>query len=84
LKKIGPNPPDCHQIWIKDIEKGACYYYILEIQLANSTKSLWSKPRKIECGRETRAPVLSIKYADSYYRDKLSTMAYHLIKIRDK
>jgi hypothetical protein len=83
LNKIGPNSSECHQIWIKDIAKGV-YYYVLEIQLANSTQSLFSKPRKIECGRETQAPILSYKYADSHYRDKLSNMTYQLIKIRDK
>jgi hypothetical protein len=82
LNQIGPNSPECHQVWIKDVSKGV-YFYVLEIKLANSTKSLCLKPKKIECGRDTRAPILTYNYADSHYQEKLSNMAYHLIKIRD-
>jgi hypothetical protein len=56
----------------------------LEIKLANSKKSICSKPRKIEFGRELKAPILTCNYADSNYHEKLTNMAYHLIKIRDK
>jgi len=60
------------------------YHYILEIKLANSNKSIHSKPMKIECGRESQAPILTCDYIDLYNRKQLIHMTYHLINIRDK
>lgn len=40
--------------------------------------------KKIECGRETKAPILHYQFTDSYFRDKLIEMAFQLIKLRDK
>jgi len=60
------------------------YYYILEIKLANSKKSMCLKPKLVECGRDSVAPVLTYTYANYEQREQLSHMAYKLIKIRDK
>jgi hypothetical protein len=83
LKRIGPTSAECRQILIKDLTKGV-YFYILEIKLANSNKSLYSKSTKIECGRESSAPTLLCDFADLNNRKQLVIMAYHLINIRDK
>ena len=83
MSDIGPNPPECRQVWIKDVSKGI-YFYVLEIKLANSNRSQSSQMRKIECGRETKAPVLTYHFTDSYYREKLFNAAFQLIKLRDK
>jgi len=83
LNKIGPNPAECRQVWIKDVEKGV-YIYVLEIKLVNSRRSIRSRPMKIECGRESRLPILTYNYADSNNERQLINMACHLINIRDK
>ncbi|CAF1008246.1 unnamed protein product [Adineta steineri] len=82
LSKCGPYSPECRQIWIKDVAKGV-YNYILEIKLANSNKSIYSIPMKIECGRESRLPILTYNYTDSNNEKQLFNMIYHLINIRD-
>ena len=83
INKIGPNPAECRQLIIKDMTKGV-YFYVLEIELANSKKSITTKPMRIECGRESRAPLLTCDYTDSDNRKQLIDMAYRLINIRDK
>ena len=83
INKIGPNSAECRQLIIKDMTKGI-YFYVLEIQLANSKKSITTKPMKIECGRESRAPLLTCDYTDLDNRKQLINMAYRLINIRDK
>jgi hypothetical protein len=60
------------------------YIYMLEIKLVNSKKSIFSIPMKIECGRESRLPILTYNYADSNNERQLINMAYRLINIRDK
>lgn len=60
------------------------YFHVLEIKLANSNKSLYTKPMKIECGRESLAPILTCDYIDLHNRKQLINMAFHLINIRDK
>lgn len=83
LNDIGPNPPECRQVWIKNVSKGV-YFYVLEIKLANSSRTQSSSMKKIECGRETKAPELHYEFTDSQFRQKLIEMAFQLIKLRDK
>ncbi|CAF1289625.1 unnamed protein product [Rotaria sordida] len=82
LNQFGPNSAECRQVWIKDMIKGV-YFYVLEIKLANSNKSIYSKPMKIECGRESSIPILTCDYSDANNQKRLVNMAYHLINIRD-
>ncbi|UJR22537.1 hypothetical protein I4U23_025586 [Adineta vaga] len=82
LNTIGPNSSECRQICIKDMNKGV-YFYILEIKLANSNKSISSQPIQVECGSESRLPILTYNYSDSNDEKQLVNMAYHLISIRD-
>jgi len=70
-------------VWIKDVEKGV-YIYVLELKLVNSRRSIRSRPMKIECGGESRLPILTYNYADSNNERQLVNMACHLINIRDK
>lgn len=83
MTKIGPNSPECREVWITDVDKGV-YTYVLEIKLANSTKSVYSKPTRVECGSDSRLPVLTYEYADSSEKKQLTDLAYHLISARDK
>ncbi|CAF3259029.1 unnamed protein product, partial [Rotaria sp. Silwood2] len=82
LNQIGPNSAECRQVWIKDMIQGV-YFYVLEIKLVNSKKSIYSKPMKIECGRESHMPILICNYSDENNQKELINMAYHLINIRD-
>ncbi|CAF1448107.1 unnamed protein product [Rotaria sp. Silwood1] len=82
LNQIGPNSAECRQVWIRDMIKGV-YFYVLEIHLTNSNKSLHTKPKKIECGRESSIPILTCDYSDENNQKQLVNMAYHLINIRD-
>ena len=83
LNKFGPNPPECRQVWITDISIGI-YYYSLEIKLTNLKKPVPLPLKRIVCGREAIAPVLTYTYTDFEQRERLSNMAFRLIKIRDK
>lgn len=83
MNSIGPNPSECRQVWIKDMNKGI-YFHSLEIKLANSKRSISSKPLKIECGRESQIPILTCNYCDADNQKRLVDIAYHLINIRDQ
>ncbi|CAF1177385.1 unnamed protein product [Adineta ricciae] len=82
LTKVGPNSPECREVWIKDVDKGV-YTYILEIKLANSNKSVYSKPTRVECGSDSRLPILTYEYSDSMEKKELTDLAHHLISARD-
>ena len=83
LKTIGPNSSECRQVWIKDLIPSP-YSYILEIGLANSTRCIWSKQRKVECGQQSIAPVLTCEYTESDERRQLIDMTYQLLQLRDR
>jgi hypothetical protein len=60
------------------------YFYVLEMKLADSNKSILSRPIKVECGSESKAPILICDYTDSKNQKQLAHMANRLINIRDK
>ncbi|CAF3620180.1 unnamed protein product [Rotaria socialis] len=82
LSEIGPNPPECRQVWIEDLPKGV-YFHVLEMKLANSKKSILSKPMRIECGNESTRPILTCSYTDANQEKQLIDMAYLVANLRD-
>ncbi|CAF3881698.1 unnamed protein product [Rotaria magnacalcarata] len=82
LSEIGPNPPECRQVWIQDLPKGV-YFHVLEMKLANSKKSILSKPMKMECGNESTKPILTCSYTDANQEKQLIDMAYLVTNLRD-
>lgn len=82
IREFGPNPSECRQVCIEDIENGV-YSYVLEMKLANSNQSIFSKPKYVECGRESSMPVLKYEYVDRNNEDALINMIYNLVNILD-
>ncbi|CAF3337245.1 unnamed protein product [Rotaria socialis] len=82
LSEIGPNPPECRQVWIEDLPKGV-YFHVLEMKLADSKKSILSKPMRIECGNESTRPILTCSYTDANQEKQLIDMAYLVANLRD-
>lgn len=79
---MGPYASGTRQIWIKDLEPNI-YYYSLKIQMADSTRSLSTEPVKIQCGRQSTAPLLTYERLDSKYQDQLTNVTHQLIRYHD-
>ncbi|CAF1364030.1 unnamed protein product, partial [Didymodactylos carnosus] len=80
---FGPYSPECREILIKDLEANQ-YIVVLEINLKNSDRSLYSKPLKVNCAEIGDAPNLSYEYIDSENRQELEKAVCCLLPIRDK